>query len=48
MFLSEWHKFPSAPCLEAGRKLDDSWRPDVVETARVRDILPSLFPSWSG
>jgi len=29
-------------------KLDDSSRLDVVEIARVPDILPSLFPSWSG
>jgi len=39
--------FPSAPCL-AGKKLDDSSRLDVVEMARVPDMLPSLFPSWSG
>ena len=47
MFLSEWSEFPSAPCL-AGKKLDDSSRLDVVEIARVPDMLPSLFPSWSG
>jgi len=47
MFLSEWHEFPSAPCL-AGNKLDDSSRLDVVEIARVPDMLLSLFPSWSG
>jgi len=29
-------------------KLDDSSRLDVVEIARVPDMLPSLFPSWSG
>jgi len=28
-------------------KLDDSSRLDVVEIARVPDMLPSLFPSWS-
>jgi hypothetical protein len=28
-------------------KLDDSSRLDFVEIARVPDILPSLFPSWS-
>jgi len=28
--------------------LDDSSRLDVVEIARVPDMLPSLFPSWSG
>jgi len=31
-----------------GKKLDDSSRLDVVEFARVSDMLPSLFPSWSG
>jgi hypothetical protein len=31
-----------------GNKLDDSSRLDVVEIARVPDMLPSLFPSWSG
>ena len=30
------------------KKLDDSSRLDVVEIARVRDMLPSLFPSWPG
>jgi len=30
------------------KKLDDSSRLDVVEMARVPDMLPSLFPSWSG
>jgi len=29
-------------------KNDDSSRLDVVEIARVPDMLPSLFPSWSG
>jgi len=48
MFLSEWREFPSAPCLEGKKKLDDSSRLDVVEIARVPDVLPSLFPSWSG
>ena len=47
MFLSEWREFPSAPCLTE-KKLDDSSRLDVVEIARVPDMLPSLFPSWSG
>jgi len=28
--------------------LDDSSRLDVVEIARVPDMLTSLFPSWSG
>jgi len=44
MFLSEWREFPSAPCL-AEKKIDDSSRLDVVEIARVPDMLPSLFPS---
>jgi len=48
MFLSEWREFPSAPCLAGKKKLDDSLRLDVVEIARVPDLLPSLFPSWSG
>jgi len=30
------------------KKLDDSSRLDVVEIAGVSDMLPSLFPSWSG
>jgi len=49
MFLSEWREFPSAHCLEGrgGGELDDSSRLDVVEIARVPDMLPSLFPSWS-
>jgi len=47
MFLSEWREFPSAPCL-AGRELGDSSCLDVVEIARVPDMLPSLLPSWSG
>jgi len=29
-----------------GKKLDDSSRLDVVEIARVIDMLPILFPSW--
>jgi len=48
MFLSEWHEFPSAPCLEGGKKLDDGSRLDVVEIARIPGMLLSLFPSWSG
>jgi hypothetical protein len=50
MFLSEWCEFPSVPCLalqEGEKKLDDRSRLDVVEIARVPDMLPSLFPSWS-
>jgi hypothetical protein len=34
MVLSEWRKFPSAPCL-ARKKLHDSSRLDGVEIARV-------------
>jgi len=49
MFLSEWREFPSAPCFAGGGgKLDESSRLDVVENARVPDMLPSLFPSWLG
>jgi len=51
MFMSEWLEFISAPCLEGGKKkkkLDDSSRLDVVEIARVTDMLPSLFPTCSG
>jgi hypothetical protein len=49
MFLSEWREFPSAPCLaEKKKKLDDSSRLDIVEITRVPDMLPILFPSWSG
>jgi hypothetical protein len=47
MFLSELREFPSAPSL-AGKKLDKSSRLDVVETALVPVMLPSLFPSWLG
>ena len=48
MFLSERRQFPSEPCLVGRGGLDDSSRLDVVEIARVPDMLPSLFPSWSG
>jgi len=48
MFLSEWREFPSAPCLAGEKTLHDSSCLDVVETASVPDMLPSLFPSWSG
>jgi hypothetical protein len=49
MFLSEWREFPSAPCLAGvGGELDDSSHLNVVETARIRDMILSLFPSWSG
>ena len=39
--------FGDLPCRKK-KELDDSSRLDVVEIARVPDILPSLFPSWSG
>ena len=48
MFLSEWREFPSALCLAGKKEHDGSSRLDVVEIARVPDMLPSLFPSWSG
>jgi len=48
MFVSEWSEFPSAFCLAGGKKLDDSLLLNDVEIARVPDMLPSLFPSWSG
>jgi len=48
MFLSEWREFPSAPCLALQKKLGESSRLDIVEIARIPDMLPSLFPSWSG
>jgi len=41
MFLSEWREFPSAPCLAGKKKLNASLRLDVVEIARVPDMLPS-------
>ena len=43
MFLSEWREFPSKPCLAGKKKLDDSSRLNVVEIARVPDMLPSLI-----
>ena len=48
MFLSEWLEFHLAPCLAGRKELDDNSRLDVVEIADVPDVLPSLFPSWSG
>jgi len=47
MFLSECLNFLRRLALQE-KKLDDSSRLDVVEIARVRDMLPSLFHSWSG
>ena len=34
--------------LQEKKTLDNSPRLDVVEIARVPDMLPRLFPSWSG
>jgi len=48
MFLTEWREFPVAPCLAKKKRLDNSSRLYVVKIAQVLDILPSLFPSWSG
>ena len=42
-----WISF-GALLLQGKKELDDSSRLDVVEIARVPDILLSLFPSWSG
>ena len=39
--------FGALPCRKK-KKLDDSSRLDVVEIAGVPDMLPSLFPFWSG
>jgi len=41
-----WISFGTLPCRK--KKLDDSSRRDVVEIARVPDMLPILFPSYSG
>jgi len=40
-----WISFGALPCKKK-KKLDDISRLDVVEIARVPDMLPSLFPSW--
>jgi len=48
MFLSAWSDFLWRLALQEKKKLDDSSRLDVVEIARVPDILPSLLPSWLG
>ena len=34
--------------LQEKKNLDDISRLDVVEIVRFPDMLPSLFPSWSG
>ena len=41
-----WISFGALPRTKKER--DDSSRHDVVEIARDPDMLPSLFPSWSG
>ena len=41
-----WISFCTFSCRK--KELDDTSRLDVVEIARVPDVLPSLFPSWSG
>jgi len=41
-----WISFGALPCRK--KKLDDSSLLDVVEIAHVPEIIPSLFPSWSG
>jgi len=41
MFLSEWREFPRRLALQ-GNKLDDSSRLDIVEIARVPDMLQTL------
>jgi len=45
-----WIYLSALPCKGGGWwvKRDDSWRLDVVEIARVPDMLPSLFPSFLG
>ena len=40
-----WISFGALPCSGEKKKLDDSSRLDVVEIARVSDMLPSLLPS---
>jgi len=40
-----WISFGDLSCKK--KKLDSS-RLDVVEIARVHDMIPGLFPSWSG
>ena len=40
-----WIFLGALPCRK--KKLHDRSRLDTVEIVRVRDMLPSLFPSWS-
>jgi len=48
MFYQNGMDFLRRLALQGGKKLADSSRLDVVEIARVPDMLPSLCPSWSG
>jgi hypothetical protein len=41
-------KFLRLLALQEKKKPDESSRLEIVEIARVPDMLPSLFPSWSG
>ena len=41
-----WISFGDLPYRKK-KKLDDSSRLDVFEIARVPDMFPGLFPSWS-
>ena len=47
MFPSEWLEFLRSLALQE-KQLDDSSLLDIVEMARVPDMLPSLFAYWSG
>jgi len=47
MFLSKWREFSSALYPEK-KNIEDSSRLDVVEIARVPDLLPSFIPSCWG
>jgi len=42
-----WICFGALPCKKK-KIFDDSSRLDVVEITRVPDMLPNVFPSWSG
>jgi len=38
--------FGALPCRKKKKEFDDSSRLDVVEIARVPELLPNLFHSW--